>query len=77
MTRVDKRLFWPKIFSKIEVSYFVVLIHIIKAICHSYQDYAQRSVCIFTVAMETPTNKVKMIFFYDLRHFSAVSEAFN
>ena len=33
-------------------------IHIIKTICHSYQDYVQ----MFTVAMETPTNNVKMPF---------------
>ena len=47
---------------------FGVNIHIIKAICHSYQDYAQRSVCMFTVAMEMPTNKIKMTFFmiYDI-----------
>ena len=45
-----------------------VNIHIIKAICHSYQNYAQSSVCTFTVAMETSTNKVKITFFmmYDI-----------
>ena len=35
----------------------MIYIHIIKGICHSYQDYAQTSVCMFTVAMETPTKK--------------------
>ena len=34
-----------------------------KAMRHNYQDYAQTSVCMFTVAMEMSTNKVKMIFF--------------
>ena len=62
--RVDKRLFWPQIFLKFEVSYFcVVYIHIIKAKGHSYQHYAQTSVCMFTVATETPPDKVKMTFF--------------
>ena len=62
--RVDKRLFWPQIFLKFGISYFcVVYIHIIKAKSHSYQHYAQTSVCMFTVAMETPPDKVKMIFF--------------
>ena len=40
----------------------VVYLYIIKATSHSYQDYAKTSVCMFTVAMETPTNKVKMPF---------------
>ena len=48
-----------------------------KAICHSYQDYAQTSVCMFTVAMEMPTNKGENDIFHNLRHFSAVSEASN
>ena len=55
----------------------MVYIHIIKEICHSYQDYAQTSVCMFTVAMETPTNKVKMTFFIFFDIFSAVSGASN
>ena len=41
----------------------VVYFYIIKATHHCYQDYAQKSVCMFTVATETPTNKVKMPFF--------------
>ena len=41
----------------------MVYIHLLKAICHSYQAYAQMSVCMFTVAMETSTNKVKKLFF--------------
>ena len=41
----------------------VVYLYIMKATCHSYQDYAQKSVWLFTAAMETPTNKVKMPFF--------------
>ena len=46
----------------------VINIHIIKAICHSYQDCAQKFVCMLTVAMEILTNKVKMTFFiiYDI-----------
>ena len=40
----------------------VVYIHIIKAVCHSYPDFAPKSVCMFTVAMETSINKVKMPF---------------
>ena len=30
---------------------------------YSYQDYAQTSVCMFTVTMETPIHKVKMPIF--------------
>ena len=41
---------------------FVVYIYMIKAICHSYQNYAQLSVCMLTVAMETLTNKMKVPF---------------
>ena len=41
----------------------LVYLYIIKATHQSYLDYAQQSVCMFTVAMETPTNKVKMTFF--------------
>ena len=55
---VDKRLFWPQSFL-----FCVVYINIIKVVCHSYQDYTETSVCMFTVAMETPINKVKMSFF--------------
>ena len=49
---------------------FVVYIHIIKSICHSYQEYAKKSVCMFTVAMETGKNAI----FHNFRHFPAVSE---
>ena len=38
----------------------MVNIHIKKEICHSYKDYAQTSVCVFIIAMETSINKVKM-----------------
>ena len=41
----------------------MVYIHLIRGICRSYQDFAQTSLCMFSVAMETPTNKVKMTFF--------------
>ena len=41
----------------------VIYLYIIKATRHTYQDYAKKSVCMFTIAMETPTNKVKMPFF--------------
>ena len=41
----------------------VVYINIIKVISHRYQYYAQISVCMFTVAMGTPTNKAEMQFF--------------
>ena len=51
----------------------MVYINIIKAQCHSYQDYAQTSVCMFTSAMETPINKVKMPFF--IITFFAASKA--
>ena len=54
----------------------MVYIHIIKAICHRYQHYAQISVCMFIDAMETPPNKVKIPFFVFF-FFFAVSEASN
>ena len=41
----------------------MVYIHIIKGMCHSYQDYAQIFVYMFTVAMEMSTNGVKVTFF--------------
>ena len=37
-----------------------LLIHIIKVICYSLQDNVQTSFCMFNVAMETLTNKVKI-----------------
>ena len=61
---VDKKLFLASDFLKIwSFLFYVVYIHIIKGLCHSYQDNAQTSVCTSSVAMETPTNNVKMTFF--------------
>ena len=49
-------------FTYVSKNYYLLYL-MIKGICHSYQDYAQTSVCMFTVAMETLTNMAKMPFF--------------
>ena len=48
-----------------------------KALCHSYQDCAQTNVCMFTVAMQTPINKVKKNILHNLQHLLAVFKASN
>ena len=49
-------------FSEKFLSFLFCAVYIIKAICDSYQDYAQTSVCMITIAMETLTNRMKMSF---------------
>ena len=57
-----KDIFGLRFSENLKFLFYVFYIHIIKAICHSYKDYAQISVSLFTVAMDTPTGKVKIHF---------------
>ena len=52
--------------------------YIIKSVCHSTkQNYAQTSVCTFAISIETPANKVKLLFFIIFLIFLLVFGASN
>ena len=72
------RHFWHQIFWKnYNVLFCLAHTHIIKAICYNYIIYPQTFILIYSVAMETSTIIVKVLFFQYFTHFTAFVGALN